>query len=352
MDSIRNVETAKRSLYLMNSFVLLVHVCLLFVFTALHVTVMAYVNIASVICYCLCYLLIRGGRVRGYIVTAFVEILLHTILAVLCVGCDLEFQLYFIGIIAIALFSEYFAVHIDTEPINGIALSIVSSIMFIASVVIDRYHTPYYLLGDDVVFKCRLFNVILALVFVVTFFSMFTKIASRFEHDLARQATHDNLTGLINRHYLTRYMNELAETQDLENSWIAILDIDDFKDVNDTYGHLCGDFVLRSISDMIQRRCGNRIVCRWGGEEFMIVGVGTEGGSSAGNPSVLLEDIRRNIAAEEFVYGDKIRLHLTVTIGMAHCQKGQPLDAWVSAADKRLYHGKQTGKNKVVGAET
>ena len=345
MDSNKNLVTAKRYLYLMNSFVLMVHTTLFVVFSLLGISIMQYVNICSILCYCLCYLLIRKELIKEFILTAFFEIMIHSLLATLCLGCDSDFQLYFIGSVAIVLFSQYFNVHIGAKSINGIALSFICAILFIAILFIDRMYEPYYYLPENVTFAFVVFNSVLAFGFLILFFGMLTKIATANELELAKQATHDNLTGLMNRHYLTRYMNELQKSGSLENYWLAILDIDDFKEVNDTYGHLCGDYVLKSVADMIQKRSGDRIVCRWGGEEFMIVGVSTNS-----NEIDLLEDIRRNIADEPFVY-EGTKLNLTVTIGAARYQSGQPqpLDTWVQLADSRLYEGKQTGKNKVVG---
>ena len=347
MDSNKNLAPAKRSMYFMNTFILIVHTSLFVVFTLLGISIMKYVNICSILCYCLGYALIKKELVREYTLTAFFEILIHSVVATLCFGCASDFHLYFIACIAVILFAQYFNVHIGASSINGIALSLLCAALFIATLIIDRLYEPYYHLAENVTFAFVIFNSASAFGFLILFFGMLTRIASSVELELAKQATHDNLTGLMNRHYLTRYMNELHKSESLENYWLAILDIDDFKGINDTYGHLCGDYVLKSVADMIQKRSGDRIVCRWGGEEFMIVGVSTES-----NEGELLEDIRRNIAEEPFVY-EGIKLNLTVTIGAARYQKNQPqpLDAWVQLADSRLYEGKQTGKNKVVGVE-
>ena len=357
MNSNQNVATAKRSLYLMNTFVLMVHCSLLAFFTIMRVTAMSYVNIGSVLCYVLCYLLIKRELIKEYILTAFLEILIHSFLAVLCLGGGSDFQLYFIGSISIILFAQYFSTHIGVKPINGIFWSFVCAVLYVVTLWIDRMFEPLYHLSENIIFGCVVFNSIVAVSFLILFLGMLTKIAISSEAGLARQATHDNLTGLMNRHYLTQYMNEIHKTQSLENHWIAIIDIDDFKNINDQYGHLCGDYVLKTVADAIQKRCADHIVCRWGGEEFMIVGVHEAGtGEHVGDASILLEDILHNIAEEEFVYND-LRLHLTVTIGWARyptkedVATSQRLDAWVTLADDRLYKGKQTGKNKIVGPE-
>ena len=333
---------------MMNLSVLTVHTCLVFLFSALRVTLMVYFNVCSILCYCVCFLLVRKERVPEYILVSIAEILFHSFLAVLCVGSGLGFQLYFIDSIAIVLFAQYFSVHIGVKPVNGPGLSAVCGVMYILSLIFDRIHEPLYRLSEDVAFGCTMLNSVLTLGFIILFFSLLTNLAANFELELTRQASHDSLTGLVNRHYLTKYMNTIHQTEDMKNYWLAILDIDDFKTVNDRYGHLCGDFVLRSVAEAIQACCGERMVCRWGGEEFMVVGVDD---ARQGGMNALLEEIRSTIASKEFVYGDEIKLHLTVTLGAARYHKGQSLDTWVNRADVRLYNGKQAGKNRVIMAD-
>lgn len=331
----------------MNLFVLTVHTSLFFLFMFLHVTLMVFVNLCSVICYCVCIVLVRKERVTGYILVTYVEILLHTILAILSVGSGLGFQLYFISSIAIVLFAQYFSVHLGiTKPINGSLLSAICGVMYVLMLILDRFHEPFYAMSDNAAFGCTVLNSALVFGFVILFFSALTGVAAGNEIDLSRQATHDNLTGLLNRHYLTKYMDDIHKTENLTDYWLAILDIDDFKEINDRHGHLCGDFVLCSVADIIKKHCEDCLVCRWGGEEFMVVGP---------NPAqendmivALLEEVRSTIASEEFAYNDDTKLHLTVTIGVARYHNGQTLDAWVNTADTRLYSGKQTGKNQVV----
>lgn len=344
MNTSQNIATTKRYLYLLNTFILIVHVSLLCFFTLTRVTMMAYVNVCSVLCYVICYPMIRSEHVPEYILTAFLEILIHAFLAVLCLGLRSYFQFYFIGSISIILFAQYFSVHLHVKSIEGVRWSLLCAALFLISLFIDRYSDPFYQLSENIAFGLVVFNSVVTFSFLILFFGLLTKIASTNEIELARQATHDNLTGLMNRHYLTQYMSELSEITNLEDYWLAIIDIDDFKSINDQYGHLCGDYVLRTVADILVKRCGDRIVCRWGGEEFLIVSTHPEH-----DEGILLEDIRRNIEAERFTYDENTNLRMTVTIGTSHHQSGQSLDEWINLADKRLYEGKQTGKNRIIG---
>lgn len=352
MNTNQNNQTAKHMLYIMNAFLLLVHTSLLIVFTVLHVTLMARVNIISVACYLMSFLLIKKEKMTEYIVLAFVEITIHSFLAVISTGWDFSFQLYFIGCVGVVFFADYFSVHIGRRRIKGFGLSLTSILLYIISLLIVRFYGSIYQLDDGLAFIGTICNSLIALGFATMVFSLLTRAATFYETELEKQANHDKLTGMKNRHYLVDHLGTIYTSRNVESHWLAILDIDNFKGINDKYGHLCGDFVLRTVAEIITESCSDHIACRWGGEEFLIVGADSGKDSESRNsvPS-LLEDIRRNIAIKDFVYNDSTVIHLTVTIGVARYQSGQTVDEWINVADNRLYDGKQTGKNKVVGTD-
>lgn len=349
MNTNRNNKTAKRMLYIMNTFLLLVHTSLLIVFTILHVTLMARVNIISVLCYIVSFLLIKKEKMTEYIVLAFVEITIHSFLAVISTGWDFSFQLYFIGCVGVVFFADYFSVHIGRRRIKGFSLSITSILLYIISLLIVRLYGSIYQLDEGLAFIGTIFNSLIALGFATMVFSLLTRAATFYETELEKQATHDKLTGLNNRHYLVDHLGDIYASGDMEGRWLAILDIDNFKGINDKYGHLCGDFVLKTVAEIIKESCSDHIVCRWGGEEFLIVVADPVRDESRNSVPALLEDIRRTIADKDFVYNDDTVINLTVTIGVAFYQSGQTVDEWINVADGRLYDGKQTGKNKVIG---
>ena len=346
MNTDQSNKTARRMLYIMNTFLFLIHTGLLIVFTALHVTFMARVNIVSVLCYLVGFLMIRKEKITEYIAIAFVEVAVHAFLAVISTGWDFGFQLYFIGCIAVVFFADYSTVHTGSRRVKGLGLSLVSSLLYIISLLFVRFYGSLYQIDGGVAFIGTVFNSLVALIFVILIFALLTDAASSYESELAKQATHDKLTGMVNRHYLVEYLGNIYALKEMGNRWLAILDIDNFKGVNDKYGHLCGDFVLKTVADMIKEICGEFVVCRWGGEEFLIVGADPAG---EGGEAVLLENIRRSIAEKDIVYHDGTVVNLTVTIGAAHYRDGQTVDEWINTADRRLYDGKHTGKNKVVG---
>lgn len=337
-------EVAKKSLFFLNTFLLAVHIVFLIFFACTQVKVMAVMNIFSVLSYAMGFLLIEKHKTNHQIVITFLEIMVHMFLAVICLGKDCGFQLYFIGCAAIIFYAEYFSVRLTGRHIGAIFMSVCSGVLyFIALRVSDSMGVVYPL-------SSKLQNILMELnstaVFIVCiyFYSMLTRIAGYYEEELSRQANHDKLTGLVNRFYLIDHLQQIFEAGKMKDYWLAIVDIDDFKMINDRYGHNCGDFVLKSMTSIIESCCGNLIPCRWGGEEFVMVGV-MPGGVEA--ETAVLETVRKTVAEREFVY-DGNRIKLTITIGAAPYMENQNIDEWISVADEKLYIGKHSGKNQLV----
>lgn len=161
------------------------------------------------------------------------------------------------------------------------------------------------------------------------------------------RAIKDHLTGLYNRRYFFQEGEDLFENAKLEQIDIAcaMLDIDFFKKVNDTYGHDVGDLVIQQVATMISEHQGdNDIVARLGGEEFCIL--------SAGKPpeetKERIEEIRRRIE-ETPVFFNEGEESLTISISIGLCLEIQEnLDAFLKAADELLYSAKENGRNRVV----
>jgi diguanylate cyclase (GGDEF)-like protein len=165
------------------------------------------------------------------------------------------------------------------------------------------------------------------------------------------QATHDSLTGLWNRKAILEMLGrEWALTARAQSSLaIMMLDADHFKQVNDTYGHLAGDAVLRTISERIRKSVrGSELIGRYGGEEFLIV----LPGSDEVQVGEIAERVRQAIA-EEPVRIDQGFLAVTVSIGTAIIEplSDTEKDA-LATADNALYESKNLGRNRVTVALT
>ncbi len=161
------------------------------------------------------------------------------------------------------------------------------------------------------------------------------------ERLLTRLATRDQLTGIFNRYALIHsfeYLIAQANRYGTTFSFI-IFDIDNFKSLNDTYGHLMGDKVLRELAKKVKKVIRKSdIFGRWGGEEFVVLLPMTS------EPYAPAEKIRRAIENSEFPKGLKI----TISLGATTYKEGDTIDSMISRADEALYRAKQNGKNKTV----
>ena len=159
-------------------------------------------------------------------------------------------------------------------------------------------------------------------------------------------ARHDPLTGLLNRRHMTERINdEIARIQRSARPFsLIMLDIDFFKTFNDTYGHDCGDAVLKDISAAINRSVRKTdSVGRWGGEEFLVLLPETDY-AGAGR---IAEKIRKAVETLRIRHQDET-LHVTITAGYA-ASTGENLEECVKAADEALLRGKADGRNRTVG---
>lgn len=167
-----------------------------------------------------------------------------------------------------------------------------------------------------------------------------------YQLELRRQANRDFLTGAFNRRYfmaeLDRELARLRRTAG--NSVVAFLDIDHFKQVNDTHGHTCGDHVLREFADLVDDKCrGTDLFARLGGEEFAVLLVDSDIAAAR-----LWADRVREAVADHSFDGEKA-LKLTVSIGLAEVGKTQlSSDCITDIADNALYGAKRKGRNCVV----
>ncbi len=158
----------------------------------------------------------------------------------------------------------------------------------------------------------------------------------------------DDLTSIYNRRHFTELAQRefgLAQRQKRAFS-LLILDIDFFKNINDSYGHLSGDCVIKSIAQECVNSLRQEDLCaRWGGEEFIIFLSAT----SLNEAIVVANRLREQIENKTFVFDQNSHQQVTVSIGVSTYHfDDQELNQIISRADLALYHGKQTGKNKVI----
>ncbi|MFC1668161.1 diguanylate cyclase [Chlamydiota bacterium] len=178
-------------------------------------------------------------------------------------------------------------------------------------------------------------------------FSYTDTLEEEFYKDFYKLATRDGLTNTINKSYIMElFERELSRSRrHKKNISIMMLDIDFFKKVNDTYGHLAGDYVLREITKIISKKLREEdLFGRYGGEEFLILLPDT----SVKKAQTVAEKIRQIIEQKVLRYND-MTIQVTVSIGVAAFSKElQTTELLLARADHNLYTAKASGRNCVL----
>jgi diguanylate cyclase len=163
------------------------------------------------------------------------------------------------------------------------------------------------------------------------------------------KAYKDALTGIPNRMAFDERINQEHSRQKRykNNLTLCLIDIDKFKNVNDTYGHKAGDIVLRTVAE----KCASKVrecdfFCRYGGEEFALILPETNLSSAI----VVAETLRSSIEKCPFQYGEQI-VPVTISCGLAEVKDNESLDAVFKRADEALYKAKDSGRNCCITEE-
>lgn len=171
------------------------------------------------------------------------------------------------------------------------------------------------------------------------------------ELEQARKESHiDPLTGLYNRRALEHHLQSTVELNRLfgYSAALILIDIDDFKRLNDTWGHTTGDEVLKAVAEVLVRVCKRKgdFVARYGGEEFAIVLRETTLKEAKTITQKILDAVRREV----FQLPDGNLLTITVSAGVSVLQEMEEARAWLERTDQLLYAAKRAGKNQLQAA--
>ena len=173
-------------------------------------------------------------------------------------------------------------------------------------------------------------------------------IEAEYHEEIYRLTILDGLTQIHNQRYLSEFLEREVARSQRHNRPLAVLmfDIDRFKSVNDTHGHLCGDFVLRELAGCVKANVRREdLFARYGGEEFVLVLVETPHAEALH----VAERLRESVEKHQFRF-EATPIRLTISVGLASTS-GDPAanaTALLKSADEKLYSAKRTGRNKVV----
>ncbi|QOG12312.1 diguanylate cyclase [Arcobacter sp. FWKO B] len=169
------------------------------------------------------------------------------------------------------------------------------------------------------------------------------KVALRTQ-ELEILANTDPLTGISNRRSFFNKAEKLLNQNSSEHIFAAMLDIDKFKTLNDTFGHAFGDIVLKKLTSYIQDSLNTEdIFGRMGGEEFAILSICNNQDEFMDK----MEGMRKGIETIDF-YHENTKVNVTISFGVAHKEDDESIDSLLARADDALYEAKDTGRNKII----
>lgn len=326
-----------------------VHAALLAIMIVAGIKPLIIFNILSVIVYAFCIFLCRYGHIMPVYISIILEVTSYTFFSSYFIGLRCGTYCFLFSIVPIIIyFGSYlfkgfsrmiivlmlmhnFGVFvflyirlsdmppiIDTSPAIRLILVIFSAFVMVFSTIF--YNTIYIYTSENEV-----------------------NVLEKKNEQLSVDATEDELTSLLNRRGFLPVIEDLMKDKN-NHFCIAFCDIDNFKRINDTYGHDGGDEVLRHIASMIKKEMHGCQVCRWGGEEIVILMKDYD----LAVAKEKMEYLRKSIEASQTVFFNKY-ITATITIGLEESSEdyNEPDDI-IKVADERMYYGKQHGKNIVI----
>lgn len=325
------------------------HAIFIIIFINLQIWELATFNIFSTLLYLMSYFRIKKHTV--WMIFIGIETWLHAVFAYLLLGPDCGFQLYLFTMAQIYIFVEYLATH---KILISYYTSAISALLYIILMINDRVFNPFYInISNKQTILIHLFNFIIAFFVCLVISIIFTKEIKTKEKGLKNQnkklsklASVDPLTNLLNRRSINEYLDDAMITKRRLNIefTVAICDIDDFKMLNDKFGHDCGDLVLKNVAKIIKKNVRDiDYVCRWGGEEILIL----FSNSKLKEASKVIERIHSNINDLKFTYKNE-NLQVTMTFGICSSEDYYLVQDIILQADANMYVGKNKGKNCVI----
>lgn len=334
--------------FAVNVALLTIHISFLVMFALLKVNIMVYMNIVSVITYLSLFVMLNKNTTL-YLILVNIEIVIHMTLATFCVGWDYGFQFYCLANVPIAFYNDYLSQRSSGKRTYPVIFSMVIMVIFITVRMITLEIPPIYPLEHKTI--CSIIfsaNIIVIFMFLIVYMTVYENLTLDIESKLKYNAEYDELTGLANRHRTNEMFKQILgkASKGKVQLAVAILDIDNFKKVNDRYGHDTGDKALQTLADILRSvESRNDFACRWGGEEFLIVGTDEDCFARISDKA---EEVRTKLMNCDVPVDDENAIRISISAGVTFYNGGENIEHTIARADKFLYEAKSSGKNKVI----
>lgn len=335
-----DIKNVKKISFIVNTVIFILVFGLMWFFQICEVTFMVYFSIPTALVYVIGFVLIAKEKLHIYVRMVYSWLTFYMACATVCLGYGYGFHLYCFSMIPIIFATDYIAYKLNKRRVHAKAISYSIEAVYLLCTGYPALFGPVYQRDQKVSAFFWIFNAVTVFGFLIYYINYLMRTIIRSEEMLVETAHVDNLTRLYNRHYMLSRLDALPK--DSADGFLAIADIDNFKKINDTYGHNAGDAVLKTVAQIMREECENCTVARWGGEEFLVV---SEGDFIDGRQT--LDAMRMKIAEKPILF-EAHSIPVTLTIGLTPKRSGQSIDDWIHEADGKLYLGKKSGKNRVV----
>ena len=333
-----------------------IHLIVTVTFFILDIAPVYYYNILSTILYF--YMAIVFVPQEKYIqifICAIIEIIFHSTMFTLLLGWDWGYMTYMIALLPISFYLSLTLPQMRRHLLSPIILGFAICACFICTRIACLYITPRYteVASEGFITAGFCLNTATSFAIILFFSVLFSVEIRQMQRSLMQEnenldeiASHDPLTGLLNRRSMEFHLNKVMEVAKKTGSQFSLImaDIDDFKKVNDTYGHDIGDQVLVHVASLMKQQLrGNDYVCRWGGEEMLLL-ISNNGKVA----TQVAERIRQALENTPVTTKDGDKITVTMTFGVTGYIPGFNVNKLIKITDENLYKGKRNGKNQVV----
>lgn len=336
---------------LVNIGLFLCSICYAVMFWIYEADVMFYYCCINMVSLLFSFEMLRRKKTKIYILTMFFGIFLYMILAVIYLGWEFGFQQYCIGFVASILFTGFYMSR-DKKITKGTIMVVAFNVLLYMVLRMWTYEHPrIYEIDNGILVRGFYFlNSFIGFAFLISYSCIYLSTLRRLENALVEMANMDPLTGISNRRRMQQMLQSVIDEYEKQEfqTVIAMLDVDHFKKVNDTFGHDAGDEVLVMLAKMLRGKYEENEgfhVSRWGGEEFLVFYERYQ--KTREEVIQEFEDLRKQIQ-DTVVKCNGNDIRITVTIGLAFYEKGETIHSLIKEADNNLYIGKENGRNRVV----
>ena len=336
-DKSQHYKTIAKTCYTANILYLVLHVFYLVLFLIAKLYILVYVTAGVIALYIFFFFLIYKKKYYPYALLCGNEFFAYIAVTTVMLGFNTGFHFYLIALCIVSFFTTYFS---KSKNLKGSLIWVgLSLAIYLTLYFVTKFNAPYYVIDQWLEITLFTTHAIVVFLFIASYLLVFLKYALSLEKKIMIQSRTDELTQIGNRYALFDYFE--AESKD--DKIVALFDIDDFKNINDKYGHVTGDFILKRVAELATENLKDSFVCRYGGEEFVVV-------FNNDNFDAVIEELetfRKNIEKETFEF-ENAKINLTITIGVSQYRDNISLEKWVELADEKMYFGKNNGKNKTV----